>query len=745
MATLSAMSDESRLPDSDSFLNRELAQIEFNARVLEQARDPRVPLLERLRFLTISTANLDEFFEIRCAGLKQQQALEVEFRGPDGLSVDEQLARIRERAHKLVDAQYHVLNADLLPALRREGIALLQRGEWNAATAAWIDEYCEREVLPVLTPVGLDPAHPFPRVLNKSLNLIARLDGEDDFGRSSGIAVVQVPRSLPRLIRVPSELCNVPHAFVMLSWVVEAHVSRLFPGMQVLGAFPFRVTRNSDLWVEQEDVDDLLHAIKGELPRRNFGDAVRLELTAECPEDLAQFLLAQFGLEESELYRTHGPLNLARLQTIHADVARPDLRYPPFTPVRPQLERSGEVFAALRQGDILLHHPYQSFTPVVEFLRQAARDPDVLAIKMTLYRTGLRSPLVEALIEAARAGKEVTAVVELMARFDEAANVDVASRLQEAGAIALYGVVGYKTHAKLLLVVRREGKKLRRYVHVGTGNYHTGTARAYTDLSLLTCDKGIAADVHALFQQLTGLGKAEELQRCLQAPFTLQTGLVERIEREAAEARAGRPARVIAKMNALCEPGIIRALYRASQAGVEIDLVVRGLCALRPGVKGLSERIRVRSIVGRFLEHSRVFYFHAGGEEQVFLSSADWMQRNFFRRLEACVPVLDPALKRRVIDECLTQYLKDDQQAWLMAADGTYTRSPVADPLRTHTAQESLLRTLADSGERESNVDLAQDPRLLLQVGKRERVRSKPVGRQKKLERAPGDGTTKRG
>jgi polyphosphate kinase len=738
------MDDERTLPDSETFLNREVAQIEFNDRVLEQARDPRVPLLERLRFLTISTANLDEFFEIRVAGLKQQRALEVDNRGADGLSVDQQLARIRDRAHRLVDAQYRVLNQDLLPALRQEGIALLQASEWNAASAAWIGEYFEREVLPVLTPVGLDPAHPFPRVLNKSLNLIARLAGDDDFGRSSGIAVVQVPRSLPRLVRLPSDLCGVPHAFVLLSWIVQKHMAQLFPGLEMLGAHPFRVTRNSDLWVEQEDVDDLLHAIKGELPRRHFGDAVRLELTSDCPENLAQFLLAQFGLEEEDLYRTDGPLNLARLQTIHSEVPRPDLRYAPFTPARPHWDAEADLFALLRQGDILLHHPFQGFAPVVDFLRQAARDPDVLAIKMTLYRTGSRSPLVDALLEAARAGKEVTAVVELMARFDEAANVDVASRLQEAGAIALYGVVGYKTHAKLVLIVRREGKKLRRYVHVGTGNYHIGTARAYTDLSLLSCDDSLAADVHALFQQLTGLGRAQALERCLQAPFTLQTGLIERIDREAAEARAGRPARVIAKMNALCEPGIIRALYRASQAGVEIDLIVRGLCSLRPGVPGLSERIRVRSIVGRFLEHSRVFYFHAAGAEQVYLSSADWMQRNFFRRLEACVPVLDPRLKRRVIDECLTRYLEDDQQAWVMGPDGTYARVQAADPNRPHNAQELLLRTLSESGEREAQVHVAQDPRLLLQVGKRQRMGKQPVGRQKKRERGGGDAAAQR-
>jgi polyphosphate kinase len=739
------MSDTTSISDPQNFLNRELAQVEFNRRVLEQARDPRVPLLERLRFLTICSSNLDEFFEIRVAGLKQQQALEVEQPGPDGLSVEAQLASISTRVHALVDEQYALLSQELLPALRVEGVALLQRSEWPPALAAWIEEYFLREVQPVLTPVGLDPAHPFPRVLNKSLNLIVRLEGEDDFGRASGIGVVQVPRSLPRLVRVPADLSGFTHGFVLLSWIVQAHISTLFPGMQLKGAYPFRVTRNSDLWVEEEEVDDLLHAIKGELPRRNFGDAVRLEVTADCPADLGQFLLAQFGLESSELYRVSGPLNLVRLQTIHADVLLPELHYRPFTPSRPSLEHRQDLFAALRGGDMLLHHPFEGFGPVVEFLRQASRDPDVLAIKMTLYRTGSRSPLVEALIEAARAGKEVTVVVELMARFDEAANVDVASRLQEAGAIALYGVVGYKTHAKMLLVVRREGKRLRRYVHVGTGNYHTGTARAYTDLSLLTCNKLITADVHALFQQLTGLGKAQQLSCCLQAPFTLQSGLIERIEREADEARAGRPARILAKMNSLCEPGVIRALYRASQAGVETDLIVRGLCALRPGVPGLSERIRVRSIVGRFLEHSRVFYFHAAGAEQVFLSSADWMPRNFFRRLEACVPILDPVLKQRVIDECLTRYLRDDQQTWSMAGDGSYARLQPKDPALPYSAQEQLQRVLADSAERESKAGLAQDARLLLKVGKGQRVRGKPVRGQAKLQGSGGDGATQRG
>ncbi len=682
------------LADPALYLNRELSLLEFDARVLDQVRDAGMPLLERLRFLCISSTNLDEFFEIRVSGLQQQLALGLPRQEPDGMSASESLRRISEHSHALVAEQYRLLNEVLLPELEAQGVRLIKRSEWSARQQRWIKRYFMSEVLPVLTPVGLDPVHPFPRVLNKSLNFAVSVEGLDAFGRSSGTAVVQVPRTLPRLIRLPQKIAAGPWDFVLLSSIIHAHVGEAFPGMEVTGCFQFRVTRNSDLWVDEEEVDDLMRALKGELTSRNFGDAVRLEIADNCPDEMTRFLLDNFELEPEQLYKVNGPVNLHRLVALHELVERPDLKYPPFAPRVPKrLEGGADMFEVLRKGDLLLHHPFDSFAPVVELVRQAAADPNVLAIKLTLYRSGADSPLVDSLIEAARAGKEVTAIVELRARFDEAANISLATRLQQAGAIVSYGVVGYKTHSKMLLVVRREGRRLRRYVHLGTGNYHARTTRAYTDVGLLTCNRQMGEDVHKLFLQLTGLGRTSRLAKLLASPFTLERTLIAMIEREIRQAQAGREARIVAKMNALSEPKVIQALYRASRAGVEIDLVVRGVCCLRPGVPGVSERIRVRSIVGRFLEHSRVFLFHAGGERRVFCASADWMTRNLERRVETCFPIEDPRLSERVLTECVEPYLSDNLQSWKLEPDGSYRRLRPG-PQKPRSAQEDLLERL---------------------------------------------------
>jgi len=692
------------------FVNRELSVLAFDRRVLENAKDPAMPLLERLRFLTICSTNLDEFYEIRVSGLKQQVQLELTQPGPDGLAPGEVLARIYSMVQELVAEQYRALNEDLLPALEREGVRLLRRAEWTKPQRRWVRRYYQDEVLPVLTPIGIDPAHPFPRVLNKGLNFLVTVQGDDAFDRDSGVAVIQVPRSLPRVIRIPEEDAGAPQDFVMLSSIIHEHIDELFPGMSVTGCFQFRVTRNSDLWVDEEEVDNLLQALKGELPSRRYGDAVRLEVADNCPEEMERFLMENVGLEPTDVFRVNGPVNLNRLTAIHQLVDRADLKFPPFKPGLPEpLRGKSDLFEALRQGDVLLHHPFQSFTPVVQLVQQAAADPSVVSIKQTVYRTDENSPLTAALFDAARAGKEVTAVIELRARFDEAANIDLATRLQEVGANVVYGVVGYKAHAKMLMIVRREGNRLRRYVHLGTGNYHAGTARVYTDLGLMTCDEAIGRDVHRMFQQLTGPGKVQQLERLLQAPFTLHQELLRLIDEEAANARQGRPARILARMNSLAEPGIIRALYRASRAGVKIDLIVRGICCLRPGIPGVSDNIRVRSIVGRFLEHSRAFYFFANGEETTILASADWMQRNFFRRVEVGFPVVDPGLRTRVVREALELYLDDDQQAWILESDGTYRRE-VPGKGKPRSAQAALMELLGE-GPRDRRARPREDAR----------------------------------
>jgi polyphosphate kinase len=684
------------LTSPELYFNRELAQLEFNRRVLELAKDDDVPLLERLSFLCIANSNLDEFFEIRVAGLIQQQQLGGTQRGPDNLSPAEQLRAIAQVAHELLDEQYRVLNELLLPRLDLEGIRFLARDRWNPKQTQWLRRYFTRELVPILTPMGLDPAHPFPKVLNKGLCFIVTLEGKDAFGRASGRAVVQAPRSLTRLVRLPPGVAQAPYDFVFLSSIVHANVKDLFPGMTVTGCYQFRVTRNSDLFVDDEEVDDLLRALEGELPARRFGDEVRLEIAADAPAEITALLTAEFGLTEADVYLCRGPVNLNRLSALPDLVDRAELKYPGFVPGLPErLKRNKNVFDAIRKGDMLVHHPFQSFGPVVEFVRQAAADPDVLSIRQTLYRTGADSAVATALVAAAAAGKDVLVVIELRARFDEAANIELANRLQSAGAQVVYGVVGHKTHAKMIIVIRREGRTLRRYMHLGTGNYHARTSRQYTDYGLFTCDKGIGADVQKVFQQLTAMGRPGRLRKLLQSPFTLHRTVLELITAEADRASRGESARIMAKLNALIDPQVIQALYRASQAGVKIDLIVRGMCSLRPGVPGVSENIHVRSVMGRFLEHARVYYFENGGQQKLYLSSADWMPRNFFSRVEVAFPIEDLRMQRRVIAESFDEYLADNCQAWVMQSDGRYKRLRAAT--RRRSAQENLLNSLATS------------------------------------------------
>ncbi len=676
---------------NDRFINRELSILDFHLRVLEQAVDPLHPLLERMNFLLIFSRNLDEFFEIRVAGMLEQLDLGNESHTPDGLTPKQVLEQISQTTHAAIERQYRILNEEILAKLREEDICFLRRGELTPAQSSWVKKYFQEQVAPVLTPISLDPAHPFPRLVNKSLNFIVTLEGKDAFGRQIDLAVVPAPRSLPRVVRLPDELTGGKEHHVMLSAIIHEHVSDLFPGMTATGCYQFRVTRNADLALN-EDVEDLAKALKGELNSRRFGRAVRLEVTENCPKHIYDYLLDEFDLDEEQLYKVDGPVNLARLLS---NFKRPHLRYDSHTPVIPKvLKKAENIFSAMQKQDILLHHPFESFAPVINFLREAARDPQVLAIKQTLYRSGADSEIVQVLAEAARNGKEVTAVIELRARFDEESNIAVANVLQEAGAVVVYGIVGYKTHAKMILVVRRENNKLVRYVHLGTGNYHAGNARIYTDYGLLTTDKELCEDVHRIFQELTGMGKMAKLKKLLHAPFTLHAQLINFIDDEIANAKAGKSAQIIVKVNALTEVQLINKLYEASQAGVQIDLIIRSICCLRPGLPGLSENIRVRSIVGRFLEHTRVYYFSNNGNPHVYCSSADWMDRNLFNRVEACFPIEDPALKKRIYQQGLLNYLKDNQQAWLLKGDGSWIRAQVAESEEPHNAQRTLLEII---------------------------------------------------
>jgi polyphosphate kinase len=680
---------------ADRYINRELSLLAFNERVLAQSADESVPLLERLRFLCISCTNLDEFFEVRVAGLKQLVEIGASVGGVDMLTPKQLLEEIRQRTVELVQQQYDMLNKVLLPELAEEHIHFLQRSEWTAEQKEWLTAFYFDEILPVLTPLTLDPSRPFPRTLNKSLNFIVRLNGRDAYGRQRHRAVVQAPRSLPRIIQLPEHLVEPgSDSYVFLSSIIHAHVGELFPGMNAEGCYQFRVTRNSNLYVDDEEVEDLIHSLQGQLAASRYGAAVRLEVALDCPDDLTDFLLDHFHLEEPDLYRVDGPVNLNRLATICDKPDRPELLYTPFVPGIPdELKTDQDIFSVLRERNLLLHHPYQSFTPVVDFLGAAAKDPNVLAIKQTLYRTGSNSPIVEHLVEAARNGKEITAVVELMARFDEAENISSATRLQEAGAHVVYGLVGYKTHAKMSMVVRREPEGLIRYVHLGTGNYHPGTTRLYTDYSYMSSNQNLGEDVHKVFMQLTSLTAAENMVKVLTAPFDLFNALIAKIDREIEFAKDGQPAVIVAKINSLIEPQIIDKLYEASSAGVQIDLIVRGICGLRPGIPGLSENIRVRSIIGRFLEHSRVYYFHNGGDAEYYCSSADWMDRNFFRRNETCFPIKQKPLKERLWND-LQLFLADNTGAWILHGDGCYEQV-TPDDSEPVSSQKTFLDELA--------------------------------------------------
>ncbi|KAG9586428.1 hypothetical protein KCV01_g13433, partial [Aureobasidium melanogenum] len=687
-----SMSESVDLGAPGLYINRELSALEFNFRVLAQARDPDVPVLERLRYLTIVSNNLDEFFEVRVAVLKHKHALGAATPGADGLSSGEILSRIRERTLELVAEVYTIWHEELGPALEDEGIRFLTRDRWTDKQRRWLLGYFQNEIMPVLSPLGLDPAHPFPRILNKTLNLAVVLKGRDAFGREGHMALVRAPRSLPRIIHVPDQVSDGEGDFVFLAEVLQAFADEIFPGFEVCASYQFRVTRNSELVVEETEVENLARALSEELAGRGYARPVRLEVGADCPRAITEMLIDNFQLEEHDVYRCDGPVNIIRAGMIYDQVDRPELKFPRFTPrLCPAFGKGVNEFDVLGARDVLLHHPYESFASVVELLRRASQDPGVLAIKQTLYRAGKDSPLVDLLVEAARNGKDVTVVIELRARFDEEANIGLANRLQEAGVQVVYGVVGYKTHAKMLLIVRREGSGLRRYVHLSTGNYHQGNSRGYTDIGLMTSHPEIGEDIHKVFQQLSGLGPMIQLKRLLHSPFTLYSGVMAKIEREIEHAKNGRPARIVAKLNALNEAHVVEALYRASIAGVSIDLIIRGACTLRPGIKGVSENIRVRSIIGRFLEHSRVYWFGNDGEPELYCASADWMERNLMRRIEIGVPILEPDLAKRVYDETLDNYLRDNTQAWALGADGRYTRCEPATGELPHSAQQALL------------------------------------------------------
>ena len=681
-----------------ALLNRERAIFEFNRRVLAQARRADVPLLERLRYICIVSSNMDEFFEVRFADY-----LEAARRSGSGVS-GRDLESVAADAHALIDDQYRAFNDDVMPLLAQQGLHILNHEQRDEAQRRWVASFFEREVRPLLVPVGLDPSHPFPQVANKSLNFIARLGGKDAFGRENLFAIVKVPRVLPRVIRLPDKLAGVDaqgrkrQVFVLLTSVIRAHLSELFPGREVEVFSQFRVTRDSDLEVDEDDVTNLRQALRSGLTTRHFGQALRLEVVNTCPSELSDFLLQQFSLPAAALYKVNGPVNLVRLNQLIDQADSADLRFAPYEAAWPEsrLPRQSSMFDRLRERDVMLHHPFESFEPVVQFLREAVYDPDVLAIKQTIYRTGSESPLMDLLIEGARRGKEVMVVVELKARFDEEANINWAERLEAVGVQVVYGIVGLKTHAKLLLVTRRELGRLQRYVHLSTGNYNPKTARLYTDLGYFSADRQLTADVDAVFQQLASLGRMKPLGCVLQAPFTLHKQMLAHIEKVTASARAGGPARIVAKMNALTDVPLIHALIHASRAGADIDLIVRGACMLAPGIPGVTDRIRVRSVVGRFLEHSRVSYFCWGdGDDDValFLTSADWMGRNMFGRIEVAWPVRDVALRQRVVDECLVPYLHDRQDAWLLHTDGHYEPTPRDGP----GAQQALMQRFAGS------------------------------------------------
>jgi polyphosphate kinase len=682
-----------------NLLNRELGALEFNRRVLALAQNLKIPLLERLKYICIVSSNLDEFFEIRIAVLKEQLRKNPKSKTQDGLIVGDAYLNIVKETQTLVSHKYKIFQKDILPRLEKEGVHLHFESAWTPSQHRWAKTYFEKELVPLLTPIVLDPAHPFPKVINKSLNFFVTLEGKDDFGRTPKLAVVQAPRSIPRVIQMPARISQKPYGIVILSTFMQSFVHELFPGMKITGCYQFRVTRNSDLFVSDDDISDLKESLKGELSTRHLGDAVRLEISSDIPDHLLKYLRKSCDLNAEDCYRVDGPVNLMRLIEVANIVNRADLKFPAHTPKLPLIK--GTIFDELKTRDILLHHPYESFEPVLNLLKTASKDPNVLAIKQTIYRTGNVSPVMDALIEAAKNGKEVTVIVELLARFDEETNISWAAKLEEVGAHVVYGVVKHKCHAKMIMIVRKEllpakGKRkpeyiLKRYVHLGTGNYHPRTAKLYTDFGLMTSNISICDDVHKIFMQLTGTSRLIKLKSLWHSPFTMFDQIVKHIRNEAKAAKLGKPARIVAKVNALLEPAVINELYKASQAGVKIDLIVRGVCALKPKVKGLSENIRVRSIVGQFLEHHRIFYFYAHGKEEVYLSSADWMDRNLFRRIEVAFPILDPKLKQKVINEGLNELLKD-VSSWNMNADGLYKQSTSSSNVKLSGQQNLLLK-----------------------------------------------------
>lgn len=654
--------------ESNLYLNRELSLLEFNSRVIAQAEDETLPLLERLRYLCIGSSNLDEFFEVRFSSLHARQ---LPKKTPIA-NINSLLHQISIRCHTLVNHQYSLLNDKILPQLAKNGIRLLRQKDRNAAQCAWVKSYFETQIRPLLTPIVLDPAHPFPQVANKSLNFIVSLGGKDAFKRGSAIAIIKVPRTLSRVFRLPDELADGSIAFCLLSSAIHAHIQDLFPEREVIACSQFRVTRDSDLWLDEEEVKNLRQALKASLQNRHYGTAVRLEVSKNCPDDLVKFLLNEFKLNEDNLYLVDGPVNMVRLAEICNFVKTPSLYFPPYQASLTPDVVNNDIFETLQKKDILLHHPFQSFQTVIDFIRSAAEDPDVVVIKQTIYRAGMTSELMQALISATNKGKEVIVIVELKARFDEERNIYWAQQLEQAGAQVIYGVMGLKTHAKLALVTRREQGVFRFYCHVGTGNYNPNTTRFYTDFGLLTAHKQITSEVNEIFLHLTSLTRPKKLEYLWLAPFDLHRHLIRSILNEIRIARQGKPAKIVAKMNSLIDESVIRALYLASSSGVKIDLIVRGACALRPGVPGLSENIRVRSIIGRFLEHERIYYFRNNLKHDLYISSADWMARNLFRRIEVACPILDPALKKRIITEGLKYYMRDNTNSWELQSNGTY-------------------------------------------------------------------------
>lgn len=674
------------LSDSALFINRELSWLEFNQRVLDQAFDDSNPILERLKFLCIVSSNLDEFFEVRVAGLKQQRQTLSSEAGPDGLSAGETLALVSERTRRMVDDQYRCWREQIQPGLEEQRIRFHAYSDLPEHEKTHFAAFFEKTVYPVLTPIAVDPSHPFPQLLNKSLNVIVELEGD---GLETDIAVVQAPRILPRV--VPFSEHKNGDDYVFLGNIIQEHVASLFKGVTVKGAHLFRVTRNSNLYFDEEEAQNLLHAIEEELRKVKRGAAVRLEVQDDCPDRVGDRLLEIFNLEEEDVFRIDGPLNFSRLMPLALQIDRPELRYKRFSPCTVvSLDTESDIFFHIRKGDILLHHPYDNFQTVVDLLAQAAEDPHVLAIKQTLYRTSSDSPIVQSLIEAARNGKQVTAVIELKARFDEAANIKWARLMREAGVDVVYGVASLKTHAKAMLIIRSEGDGIRRYAHLGTGNYHPSTAKIYTDLSLMTCREEITTDLAETFNCLTGVSKFPPMNQLLVAPWSLLTAFQQMIENEIEHANAGRPSGIYAKINSLVEEGIIESLYRASAAGVPIRLLVRGMCAVRVGIPGVSENIEVRSIVGRFLEHSRIFRFENGGSPKIFLGSADWMPRNLFRRVETVFPIVNQRMLAHV-EEILDWFWKDNVKSKVMQPDGTYASRPIAEGEKPFDAQAEFL------------------------------------------------------